>query len=382
MGATWAITWVANSFAASAKRVDSLDDGHENAGVLLGKRDFGASRGVDTLCQIGSPTGMGLTKWGYLAHNRDKWIFAAGMTGALTAWISLMSGCATASAPAENILRPQVHQAESSAPIVQALALIEGRKLDEAINAATAAILDKPNAASGYLIRGQARLLKGDYELAISDLSRVIGIDPRNVEALARRAVIRSFQQDYSGAISDAELAVIVAPRNSLSYWSRASVRESSGDWEGAIRDYGEMIANNPRDFRAYAARAVAKTKVPSASLADAQADAERALSFDPKASVSHFALGVVLSARREHVAALSALEWALKLEPWDGTYEFKRAEVKFAMQDFAGATADAERVVARARGIVVLEAWQLLGDIRGAQGGLGRCDFEIRKST
>jgi tetratricopeptide (TPR) repeat protein len=88
------------------------------------------------------------------------------------------------------------------------------------------------------------------WEQAAADLTQVLNIDPENLTAFLRRALIRRFQGDFDAALKDYDAAVKLAPKRSEIYFERGSARRQAGDMAGAIADYERSanLSRSPRD--------------------------------------------------------------------------------------------------------------------------------------
>src|SRR5262249_38133045 len=60
--------------------------------------------------------------------------------------------------------------------------------------------------------RGAAYIGKGEYDLAIADLEKAIGIDPKDAAAYSNRGLALSGKGEYELAIADFDKALTIAP--------------------------------------------------------------------------------------------------------------------------------------------------------------------------
>ncbi len=127
--------------------------------------------------------------------------------------------------------------------------LIQGN-IEEAIIDLTAAI--NANSANEYalILRGEAHMQSGNYRAALSDFDMAIESDPLSAVAHYDRALLNTRLEDYNAALSDINNALaaqtqkpnaalqqrdLYAKRGQLNLWLK--------NWEGAIADYANSLA-------------------------------------------------------------------------------------------------------------------------------------------
>ena len=81
----------------------------------------------------------------------------------------------------------------------------------------------------------------GDYEMAMSDYTEAIKIDPKNVNAYNNRGRIYISQGDYEMAISDYTRAIEIDPKFAPTYYNRGRIYKSLGEYRKAISDYTKV---------------------------------------------------------------------------------------------------------------------------------------------
>jgi tetratricopeptide (TPR) repeat protein len=87
---------------------------------------------------------------------------------------------------------------------------------------------------------------------AIDDFSEAIIVEPNNADIYADRAVAYFHLQEFSLALKDKNKAVELEPQKPYRYSSRAYIKSAMGDVEGAIDDYKKCIELDPEDSIAY----------------------------------------------------------------------------------------------------------------------------------
>ena len=94
---------------------------------------------------------------------------------------------------------------------------------------------------------------KGMYDEAITELTKVIQGNSRNVGAYYNRGVAYTMKGDTDRAISDYSKAIEIDPSDAELYYSRGLARAVKGDLDQAISDHNKAIQLNPKYAEAYA---------------------------------------------------------------------------------------------------------------------------------
>lgn len=134
---------------------------------------------------------------------------------------------------------------------------------DGAIADATKAIGIDPNFGPPYVVRGDARSEKKDYDGAIADYTRALQVstifarelNPKLAGAYRNRGLARFSERDFAEAVSDFTKLIELKPDDAISYDYRGSAKLRNGDFESAITDYTRAIALNQDDDWAYTYR-------------------------------------------------------------------------------------------------------------------------------
>lgn len=143
--------------------------------------------------------------------------------------------------------------------------------VDEAIADLTTAIDAGAASMETYILRGEAQMQAGNYREAMNDFNTALYKDPANAVAYYDRALLNTRLEDYGAALNDINNALaanaqkpspmlqmrdLYAKRGQLNLWLK--------NWEGAIADYTNSLARpegtvNPT---VYAERAEAYTAI------------------------------------------------------------------------------------------------------------------------
>lgn len=122
--------------------------------------------------------------------------------------------------------------------------------IDEAIADLTAAIDAGAASMETYILRGEAKMQAGNYREAMDDFNIALNKDPANAIAYYDRALLNMRLEDYNSALNDINNAMaanaqkpseilqmrdLYAKRGQLNLWLK--------NWEGAIADYTNSLA-------------------------------------------------------------------------------------------------------------------------------------------
>ena len=91
--------------------------------------------------------------------------------------------------------------------------------------------------ADKYFNQGFKKYLVGNYQGAIADYDKGIGINPQNADAYYSRGIAKSNLGDYQGAIADYTKALEINPQDVDVYSNRGITREMVNDLKGACDD-------------------------------------------------------------------------------------------------------------------------------------------------
>lgn len=151
-----------------------------------------------------------------------------------------------------------------------------------------------------YNNRGMAYAGKGQYDRAIADYSQSIALKPDYATALSNRGSAYLDIGEYDRAISDFERAISFAPDSHRAFKGRGIAFAAKGQYERAIGDFNRAIAIKPDDASAYGGRGYAYLKLEKFDRAIA--DSQQALRFNPN-------LDLAITTLREAQEAKAALQ-------------------------------------------------------------------------
>lgn len=128
--------------------------------------------------------------------------------------------------------------------------LFDKREYIEAIDKYS--ILIKSDIETAYLFRGISYFFLRKYELAISDLTKTIQLQPGDEMAYHFRGWAYFYVKNYMGALEDFNLQIEIAPLEEEPYYNRGTIKAALNDHYGAINDYRKSISIKPNFSMAY----------------------------------------------------------------------------------------------------------------------------------
>ncbi len=207
--------------------------------------------------------------------------------------------------------------------------LLAGNR-EEAIVDLTAAI-DAGADMQTYLLRGEAYMQSGNYDAALADFDAVIAMDKNASVAYYDRALVNSRLENYSVALNDINNALAALAEQPSPYLQMRDLYAKRGqlnlwlkNWEGAVADYTQSLSlpEGTVSPRVYAERAEAYTalgryadaandyssaiRIISEQIQGAQSDAVReslsnnAMSYFEKSAALNLQIGNMDSARSD----------------------------------------------------------------------------------
>ncbi len=143
--------------------------------------------------------------------------------------------------------------------------------IDEAIADLTAAIDAGAASVDTYILRGEAFMQSGNYRAALDDFNAALSKDPANAVAYYDRGLLNTRLEDYNAALTDINNALAAQAVNPTAVLAERDLYARRGqlnlwlkNWEGAIADYTNSLARPEGSVKpsVYAERAEAYTAV------------------------------------------------------------------------------------------------------------------------
>lgn len=152
----------------------------------------------------------------------------------------------------------------------------------------------KANPLSGPVYANLASLhsQKGSKTKALEYIATGLKIEPENPEFYLTRSKIYDSQGKKDLAQNDLKQILTFAPDNIFAKTGLANLKKNNGDLEGALKDYNLLISEKPESLL-YNGRADTYFKMKKYK--ESLADANKAISIDPKFAQSYVSKALVL---------------------------------------------------------------------------------------
>jgi tetratricopeptide (TPR) repeat protein len=162
---------------------------------------------------------------------------------------------------------------------------------------------DDLGASWGYKDRGLSYMRKDEYDLAISDFTEAIDINPILYEAYNGRGLAYTHKDRYEEAIADLSKAIGINPKYAQAYKNRGVVYGKTMRFNEAISDLNKAIEINPHMAEAYALRGSYYYK--ENQYEKAISDYNEAIEMEPDVPVVYYNRGLAYYEMREFDKAL-----------------------------------------------------------------------------
>ena len=130
--------------------------------------------------------------------------------------------------------------------------------LSQLVVGLTDAIDANPEDQRSYFLRGNAYLDGGDYEAAISDYTRAVGLDSGDAVAYNNKGIAHRSKGDPKTAIEDYTRAIELDPEYRDAYNNRGLALSDMGRYAEAVELYTKAIELDPGYWYAYNHRGLA----------------------------------------------------------------------------------------------------------------------------
>jgi len=217
--------------------------------------------------------------------------------------------------------------------------------IDQAIIDFTQAIRLEPPNARLYLVRGIARSIRRDYDLALADFMQAIDMAPNSPDsapAYFNRGNIYTNIMDYDRAIVEFNRAINLAPHDARYYFGRADAYQIKGDNNRAIADYTQAIKSYPdAPFVSDIYKARSFVYLNMDDYDNVILDSTEVIRLDPSDIIAYQNRAYAYANKENYNQAIADYSQIIKLNPNDaGTYYLRgllyiaRGEIFLAIDD------------------------------------------------
>ncbi|WP_419547741.1 tetratricopeptide repeat protein [Microcystis sp.] len=221
--------------------------------------------------------------------------------------------------------------------------LSELKRYDEGLAAINQAIHLAPRAA-WYGNRGVLYYNQQKYELALSDYSKAIDINPNYADAYNNRGNLYKDLQKYDLALSDYSKAIDINPNDALAYNNRGNLYYNQQKYELALSDYSKAIDINPNLAEAYYNRGVLYDDQRKYDLA--LSDYSKAIDINPNYAMAYYNRGILYSDLQKYDLALSDYSKAIDINPNYANAYYNRGLLYHNQQKYDLALADYNQAI------------------------------------
>ena len=202
-----------------------------------------------------------------------------------------------------------------------------------------------PNFEKAYYNRGLAYAQQQKYPEAVADLTRAIDLNPEHATAYYNRGLVYARQYDLVQAIADYDQAIAREPADAALYNSRANAYYKIKDYQRAIADYDQAIRREPAYADAYLNRGLAYATIEEYQ--HAIADYNQAIALNPESAIAYNYRGLAYARLQQYARALEDYDQALSLNPQYAIAYNNRGLCYVRLKNYAQAVAAYERAVA-----------------------------------
>lgn len=187
--------------------------------------------------------------------------------------------------------------------------------------------------------RGVGYFRKKEWDLALSDFSEAIKINPRDNVLWANRADTYRNKKEFNLALDDSKRSIELNPKNKRNYYVRGLIYYDQNNYDFAIPEFGEAIKLDPKYDEAfyYRARSLFLKKDYKAAIPDFS----KSISLDPKYAPTWFYRGLSYERLDDLDQALKDYNQAIAIDDGHGSARHNRGMIKLGRGDYDGAIED-----------------------------------------
>lgn len=247
-----------------------------------------------------------------------------------------------AAAVAEHAKRE--HPEHPDALAAEANYLYRSRELDKALSAYSQVLTLRPDDIPSLYRRALLRRDRRDYQGALSDLDKILSVNPGYIYALSERADLKLTDlNDSQGALADSNRAIEVDPKHARAWAVRGLYKEKARNYQGALADYSQALEIDTKYVWVLNQRGFIRAEYLN-NTEGAIADYSRAIEIDPGDKWTWANRGSANAILKNYQAAIRDLSQAIAIDNQYVEALGRRAEV------YTESNMPAEALVDRAR--------------------------------
>ncbi|KAF0103186.1 MAG: PEP-CTERM system TPR-repeat lipoprotein [bacterium] len=208
----------------------------------------------------------------------------------------------------------------SEAQPLLAKALLAQGEVDKVLKE-TEKILDLPtakNKATLIALRGQAFILKNQLDLAKTNLTQALEVDPASTTALHGMAALHGVKREFDEARQWVDKALKADPKMPEAWSALGDIEQAQGQLAKAVEAYGHAVKNRPIATLDNAKRALLLVQMNKLDDAAKDIDALNKQGFAKHPYVS-YVQGRIHYARQQYTQAAEAFEVSRQADPNNG---------------------------------------------------------------
>jgi len=208
----------------------------------------------------------------------------------------------------------------------------------------TQSILLDPNNTQVYAERARLNVDIGSYATVMSDCNRSIALNPKYAEPHIILGMMYYDFNNYSRAFDHFERAILADSLDSTAYSWRGFIYDHLGDYANAIADYSESIRLNPGIYSIYNLRGMIYYSLGDFDLA--LADFESVISLDRTNEDAYVLLSLIYLIKENQSQSMANINQAIRLNSAEYEYYYIRGIIHYNFGNINNAITDFTRAI------------------------------------
>jgi tetratricopeptide (TPR) repeat protein len=204
-------------------------------------------------------------------------------------------------------------------------------------------LLDERERSLAFLLAG-AVYAEADPDLALSNLSKAVELQPEDASNYYWRGHIHLEAKDYAAAVDNFSKIIELQPDNSDNYYWRGRTHLEARDYAATLSDFNQALELQPDDALSYQGRGI--THMEQQNYATALADLSQAVALEPSDGDNFYWRGRAYLAAKEYEAALTDFSEAINLQPGNDDDYYWRGMTHLTRQEYDAALADLSEAI------------------------------------